>query len=98
LACNALRHTPPGGRITVCGKLDLRAQGNVVLLDFSDTGSGIAPENLAHVFEPGFSSKRQSPGLGLTICERIMKQHCGTITVQSAVGKGTTFLMEFPAL
>jgi len=98
LACNSLRHTPPGGQITVCGKLELRAQGNIVLVEFSDTGSGIAPENLAHVFEPGFSSKRQSPGLGLTICERIMKQHRGTITVQSEVGKGTTFHMEFPAL
>jgi signal transduction histidine kinase len=50
------------------------------------------------VFDPGFSSKGQSPGLGLTISERIMKQHHGTITVQSEVGKGTTFHMEFPAL
>jgi two-component system sensor histidine kinase FlrB len=98
LACNSLRHTPPGGRITVCGKLELRAPKNVVLVEFFDTGSGIAPENLAHVFDPGFSSKGQSPGLGLTISERIMKQHHGTITVQSEVGKGTTFHMEFPAL
>lgn len=98
LACNSLRHTPQGGSIAVCGKRELRAEGEVAMVEFSDTGSGISPEDLSHVFQPGFSSKRQSPGLGLAICERIMKQHKGTITVQSVLGKGTTFRMEFPAL
>jgi signal transduction histidine kinase len=98
LACNSLRHTPPGGSIAVCGKVEADSEGTVAIIEFSDTGSGISPQDLVHVFEPGFSSKRQSPGLGLAICERIMQQHGGVMSVQSELGKGTRFHMEFPVL
>jgi len=98
LACNALRHTPSDGKITVSAKLETRDTARVALIEFADNGSGIRPENLAHIFEAGFTTTRQSPGLGLTICQRIVDQHHGNIAVQSEPGKGTTFRMEFPVL
>jgi two-component system sensor histidine kinase FlrB len=96
LVCNALRHTPAGGRITVLGNLDARASTPVAVVEVVDTGAGIAPADLPHIFEAGFSTSKQSPGLGLTVCQRIVEQHHGTISVQSELGKGTTFRMEFP--
>jgi signal transduction histidine kinase len=98
LACNALRYTPPGGRVTLTAARQRKRGQKAVRLEFSDTGAGIEPEHLSKIFDPGFSTTRQSPGLGLTISERIVKQHRGTITVASQRGIGTTFRMEFPIL
>ncbi|MGB7584696.1 MAG: ATP-binding protein [Terriglobales bacterium] len=98
LVCNALRHTSAGGNITVAGQVDCRDDRKIAVIEVSDTGNGIRPEDIPHIFEPGFSTGKQSPGLGLTVCQRIVEQHRGTITVRSQLGKGTTFHMEFPAL
>ena len=98
LACNALRHTQSEGKITVSGKVEAGETHHIAVVEFSDTGAGISAENLVRIFEPGFSTSRQSPGLGLTICQRIIDQHKGTITVKSELGRGTTFRMEFPVL
>ncbi|MGA8153933.1 MAG: PAS domain-containing sensor histidine kinase [Terriglobales bacterium] len=98
LACNALRHTPADGKITVSARLEARDAARAAVVEFTDNGSGIRPEDLAHIFEAGFTTTRQSPGLGLTICQRIVEQHHGSIAVQSEPGKGTTFRMEFPVL
>jgi two-component system sensor histidine kinase FlrB len=98
LACNAMRYTPPGGQVTLTAARQKKRGRKAVSLDFCDTGAGIKPEHLSKIFEPGFSTTRQSPGLGLTISERIVKQHGGTITVESQPGIGTTFRMEFPIL
>jgi len=98
LACNALRHTAPGGAITVSASIKPLNSGKTAVIEFSDTGSGISPEHLNRIFEPGFSTTRQSPGLGLTVCRRIVEQHRGTIQVQSELKQGTTFRMEFPVL
>jgi signal transduction histidine kinase len=98
LACNALRHTQPGGEITVSAALDGYEQGRIAVVEFADTGSGIRPEDLPHIFTIGFTTTGQTPGLGLTVCQRIMEQHLGTISVRSELGKGTTFRMEFPVL
>lgn len=98
LACNALRHTPSDGKITVSAKSETRDAARVAVVEFTDNGSGIRPEDLTHIFEAGFTTARQSPGLGLTICQRIVEQHHGTIAAQSELGKGTTFRMEFPVL
>jgi len=98
LACNALRHTASEGKITVSAKLETRGASRVAVVEFTDNGSGIRPEDLARIFEAGFTTARQSPGLGLTICQRIVEQHQGSIAAQSEPGKGTTFRMEFPVL
>jgi two-component system sensor histidine kinase FlrB len=98
LACNALRHTSAGGNITVAGHVESREDQKIAVVDVSDTGNGIRSEDIPHIFEPGFSTSKQSPGLGLTVCQRIVMQHRGTISVRSQLGKGTTFRMEFPVL
>jgi two-component system sensor histidine kinase FlrB len=98
LVCNALRHTSAGGNITVAGNIELRDDSKIAVVEVGDTGNGIRPEDLPHIFEPGFSTTKQSPGLGLTVCQRIVEQHRGTIAVRSQLGKGTTFRMEFPVL
>lgn len=97
LACNAFKFTPPGGRLTVSAQGTRRRGRNKVVIEFADTGAGIAPENLHRVFEAGFSGGN-SPGLGLAICKRIVEQHGGKIMVRSRLGEGATFSMEFPAL
>ena len=95
LCSNALRHTQSGGRVSIrCNRPKRRS----VLLEVSDTGSGIAPEALPRIFEGGFSGTGTTPGLGLAVCERLMQQHGGVIRVQSRLGHGSTFTLEFPTL
>ncbi len=70
-----------------------------VHISVADTGSGIAPENLARIFDPGFTTKGAGvgTGLGLAICYQIVEAHGGHITVESERGKGTTFTVTLPA-
>jgi two-component system sensor histidine kinase FlrB len=98
LACNALRHTPPGGDVTITAEVDTNASGRSAVVEFADTGNGIRSEDLPHIFKVGFTTTGQTPGLGLTVCQRIVEQHGGTIDVRSELGRGTTFRMEFPVL
>jgi signal transduction histidine kinase len=98
LAHNAFRHTPDGGSLSVRARVESSVGAPFAVLEFSDTGSGISPEDLLHIFKAGFSTSRQSTGLGLAVCERIMAQHHGTITAVSELGKGSTFRMELPIL
>lgn len=99
LLANALRYTPKGGRVTV----RLARAGDIVALSVADTGPGIAPEHLPHVFDRFWradaSRNRDSggSGLGLSICHRLIDALGGSIMVESAVGKGTTFTIRLPA-
>jgi two-component system sensor histidine kinase FlrB len=94
VAINAFTHTPAGGSLAISARL----QDGLAVVDFADTGEGIAEQDLAKIFNPGFSGSNQRPGLGLTICQRIMEQHRSTIRVQNRACKGTRFSLEFPAL
>jgi two-component system sensor histidine kinase BaeS len=93
LVANALRHTPSGGTITVGGSSTAAS----VVLTVGDTGPGIAPELLPHVFDrfvKGAGSR--GSGLGLAIARGLVEAHGGTITVESPAGGGTTFRVELP--
>jgi signal transduction histidine kinase len=93
LVSNALKFTPPGGRV------DLRAEerGDLVLFEVRDTGQGIEPEHLAHVFERYWRGKDGGAGLGLFIAEGIVRAHGGTIDVSSLPGSGARFFFTIPA-
>ena len=67
-------------------------------VSFTDTGSGISAENLARLFSPFFTTKREGTGLGLAITRRIIQEHNGAITVESEAGVGTTFHVFLPLL
>ncbi|MBI2831775.1 MAG: PAS domain S-box protein, partial [Chloroflexi bacterium] len=74
----------------------IRSDGKEAELTFNDTGPGISQENLENVFQPLFSTKPHGIGLGLSITRMIVERHGGTITVQSAPGKGATFVIRLP--
>ncbi len=92
LITNAIEATPPAGRVIVStSALDGRGR-----LQVEDTGCGIPPERLDHLFEDFTTTKRQGLGLGLAISRRIVDQLGGTLSAASRVGEGTTFTVEFP--
>lgn len=87
--------------VTDNGEIVLRtknSEGDTVRLEISDNGSGIAPEDIPHIFEPFFSTKRDARGigLGLPIVHGIVQNHGGKIEVDSVVGRGTTISLVFP--
>ena len=94
LLLNAAQAIRGAGTIT----LRTRPAGAEVVVEVDDTGAGIAPEALEHVFEPGFTTKggRVGMGLGLTICRQIAEQHRGRIEVRSEPGRGSTFRVLLP--
>jgi len=91
---NAVHATPAKGIITV--KSEMRPDANRVRVVISDTGCGIAAENLSKIFEPFFSTKEKGTGLGLAVSYGIVKSHGGRIQVDSQPGKGTRFTIDFP--
>ena len=92
LILNAIQATAPGGLIVV--KSEVREDR--VQVRIYDTGCGIPPERIGQIFEDFVTTKRRGLGLGLAISKKIVEQLGGTITVASEVGKGTTFVLEFP--
>ncbi len=74
-----------------------RPERKIIELKVKDDGPGIAPENLAKIFEARFTTKPTGHGLGLANCKKIMESHDGKISVESQTGCGTTFLLTFPA-
>ena len=96
LVGNALRYTPSGGRIT----LEVRGGPGRVVFRCQDTGSGIKPEFLSHIFDryAQFSEREAmgTIGLGLAIVKEIVEQHGGDISVASQPGQGTTFSLWIP--
>jgi two-component system sensor histidine kinase FlrB len=98
MVSNAIRHSPPGGEIRISVRVARREQGAFAVIEFSDSGCGIAAEHIEHIFRAGFSVSGGTSGLGLAVCAQIVKQHDGEIRVQSTPGAGTTFYVEIPTL
>ncbi|MBT3786749.1 MAG: PAS domain S-box protein [Alphaproteobacteria bacterium] len=99
LVSNALKFTPQGGRITVTGNIN---HADCVALAVSDTGIGIAEEDIPKVLEKfgqvrsGHMHAHEGAGLGLALSKSLMEQHNGTLEIKSEVGKGTTVTATFP--
>lgn len=92
LARNAMQAMPAGGRLTVrCS-----ADDSFVMLSVSDSGCGIKPENMQKIFRPFFTTKNAGTGLGLMIVERIVREHGGSLAVDSRENAGTTFTISLP--
>jgi two-component system, NtrC family, sensor kinase len=85
-----------GGRLSVATQRLHKADGTWIQIEITDTGIGISPSNLEHIFDPFYTTKhesieREGTGLGLTIVHQIIQEHHGYIEVESTVGAGTTF-------
>jgi two-component system, NtrC family, sensor histidine kinase HydH len=91
---NALDAMTDGGHLTVRITDD---EGDAVCLQVSDTGAGIDPKDLPHIFEPYFSTKKSGTGLGLAIVHNIIEAHRGKIQIDSRHGEGTTVRITLPA-
>lgn len=102
---NAVQAMPQGGTIVVGARCPDEAapwrfteSPDVVELRVRDTGHGIAEEARQHIFVPFYTTKEKGTGLGLAICQRLVKSHGGTISVNSKVGEGAEFLIRLPAI
>jgi len=103
LLLNAKEAMPGGGRLRVATLADERLSHVAALV--ADSGSGIAPEHLKRIYDPFFTTKtmpkpgdRRGTGLGLSVSYGIIQEHAGKIHVESAIGAGTTFHLEFPLM
>jgi len=107
---NAIDAMPKGGTLTITTSFiashstvipkktpSLDGIGGIYIIEIIDTGCGITPKDLSHIFDPFFSKKDHGTGLGLSITHEIIKSHNGKIFAESEIGKGTTFKIELPA-
>ncbi len=102
LIANAIKFTPPGGKITVSVEEGLQGDTPATIFSIEDTGSGIPEEALPLVFVDGFRVEKDAPtsrstGLGLTFCKKIVEAHGGSIAIESRLGSGSTFTFSVPA-
>lgn len=98
IACNAIRHTAAGGFIRVSIWAEVRRGSLRAIVELADSGCGISAKLIDHIFDAGFSGTGETPGLGLAVCRRLMKQQGGEISVTSRMNEGTTFQLEFPTI
>jgi len=91
---NSFQAMPEGGKFQV--KTEEELLTNSVIIEFLDTGEGIAPENIDKIFDLYFTTKPEGSGFGLSIALRIIKDHNGTIDVESKKGVGTRFVIKLP--
>jgi two-component system NtrC family sensor kinase len=94
LIINSIDATSPGGKITV--KTEYMKEKDQIRIIVMDNGKGIPEDAIPHIFEPFFSTKEKSTGLGLSVVYGVVEQHNGTIDVASKVNQGTTFTITLP--
>ena len=94
LCSNAIQAMPKGGKLT----LNAVIRGDVVLISVQDTGVGMSEETKNKLFTPLFTTKSKGQGFGLAVVKKLTETLNGKVTVESEVGKGTRFILEFPLL
>jgi two-component system nitrogen regulation sensor histidine kinase NtrY len=92
LVQNGLEAVGPDGRVSVSAEV----RDGAIRITVADTGPGLTEEQRARLFTPGFTTKRAGSGLGLTIVERIVNDHGGSVTAESQPGRGTAFRIRLP--
>ena len=101
LIANGVKFTPRGGRVSVATAVVQEDGADLVRFNISDTGIGIAPEDHRRIFREGVrldhaADPRESTGIGLAFCRRIIAAHGGELSLKSAVGHGSTFTFALP--
>jgi signal transduction histidine kinase len=94
LTLNACQAMKDGGRLIITSRI----QNERIRIAVQDTGTGISPENMKKLFEPLFTTKPKGIGLGLAVCQKLIKANNGRIEVESdgVPGKGSTFTVWLP--
>ena len=94
IALNAIESMPHGGTLAFRTSGGKSAVEDEITVTIGDTGSGINKNDLKDIFKPFFTTKERGVGLGLAICQKIIKEHGGSISVQSSVARGTVFVIK----
>ena len=97
LALNAIEASQEGDRVSIRAYETQDRDATARVVEVSDTGSGIDPDQLAQIFQPFFTTKPTGTGLGLAVADNIVKGHNGRMTVESAENRGTTFRILLPS-
>jgi signal transduction histidine kinase len=96
LTLNALRAMPGGGSVEISGHRIFQGDAVAAEITVNDTGPGVPSRDAARIFDPGFSTRSGSPGLGLAVCRKIVEQHGGTLRAANRAGVGATFTVALP--
>jgi signal transduction histidine kinase len=94
LVTNAVQAMPNGGKLFMAAKVDSSSH---VSISVEDTGVGIPDRIRSQIFTPLFTTKPRGQGFGLAVCKRVIEAHGGTISFESAEGKGSRFTVDFPS-
>jgi signal transduction histidine kinase len=91
IALNGFRAMAQGGTLSIRMQRAAHSKPEILRIDFADQGCGMQPGLTGKIFDPGFTTKAGSPGLGLSVCKQVIEEHGGSIYVESRLGQGSTF-------
>jgi len=97
ISLNAIEAMPDGGKLSLKTKRMDSDAGETIRIAIRDTGRGIRKEDMRSIFKPFFTTRERGVGLGLAICDRIVRSHGGTIRVKSIPGQGSIFHIHLTA-
>lgn len=98
LVKNAMEAMPKGGELSIAARRTMSPDGQKMMIEVADTGTGVSEGDLKNIFRPFYTTKKDGTGLGLFITRNIILEHDGAINVRSRKGFGTTFSVALPVL